>query len=128
MGALTITLNSPVSGTVPTLGTPPTLFKYQGDVRIVLETGVVIASPSSVYNTRIIYRKGDGTTGYWDATIINATQLYYDLTALDLDTVGEWALQAYYEDYSSPNNRYQFGQMAFLKVDTAVYYVSPLAP
>jgi len=63
----------------------------QGNVTITNDTGVTLAGATI---TRIIYRKPNGTTGYWNATP-SGTTLTYALQSGDIDIAGNWRLQAY---------------------------------
>ena len=56
------------------------------------DTGTDISTASV---SRIYYKKPDGTTGYWAATISGTTDLVYDIPDTDLDTEGTWTFYAY---------------------------------
>lgn len=45
---------------------------------------------------QIKYRKPDGSTGHWDATV-SGTALEYDLKSGDIDQIGEWQFQTYWQ-------------------------------
>ena len=52
----------------------------------------------SAYATkRVLYKKPDGSTGYWSAGINSADSTIMEITlgSSDLDTNGTWRLQAY---------------------------------
>lgn len=51
---------------------------------------------SSQTTLTIKYRKPDGTTGAWDASLNGTTNVQYTTTAAgDLDVPGDWTFQAY---------------------------------
>lgn len=69
------------------------VFQTQGYLTIKLNTGIDI-SASTV--NRILYKKPDGTSGYWTASSIeNNTTLVYNLINTDLDQTGVWTFQAF---------------------------------
>lgn len=71
---------------------------FVGDtIRINLNTGIDISGYSTLC---IKYKKPDGTTGAWPATIdpSNSNKMYYDCETEDIDQSGEWAIQASVEE------------------------------
>ena len=69
------------------------IFQAQGYLTLKLDTNLNIATASV---TRILYRKPDGTTGFWEAdSIENNKILVYDMTDADLDQPGVWTFQAF---------------------------------
>ena len=60
--------------------------------RITLDTGIDVYGYSTL---QIRYRKPDGTTVCWDATLCAANDecLYYDVQLYELDKEGEWLVQ-----------------------------------
>jgi len=74
------------------------IFIHQRIAPIVLDTGVSLASAT---NQKIKYRKPNGVTGFWSATIVGTT-LTYTVTGTDVDIIGNWRLQAYYEISGQP--------------------------
>lgn len=47
---------------------------------------------------RVVYKKPDGVTGYWTATLhVDTEKIYYDTQAGDLDLGGKWQFQSYIE-------------------------------
>jgi hypothetical protein len=70
------------------------VFKNQGYFVLTLNTGINISTATV---TRINYKKPNGVTGYFEATISETTKLIYQLTNDDLDIAGLWQLQAYVE-------------------------------
>ena len=54
---------------------------------------------SDTATKRIYYKKPDGTTGYWTATLSGTHILYYNATSadgiFDIDQAGVWKLKAY---------------------------------
>jgi hypothetical protein len=63
-------------------------------IRIKLETDVTLTGMTC----RIKYKKPDGTTGYFSATIdpSDASKMYYDAPATDTNYIGWWIFWAYY--------------------------------
>jgi hypothetical protein len=63
-------------------------------VKITLDCNLDV---SAYTNLDIKYRKPDGTTGVWDATIdpTDNAKIYYQCDNDDLDIDGEWKVQAY---------------------------------
>lgn len=69
------------------------VFKKQNLLRIELQTYDEDLASASV--KRILYKKPDGTKGYWEASI-DGTKLYYDLTInYEVDQIDTWEFQAY---------------------------------
>lgn len=71
---------------------------FVGDtIRININTGIDISGYSILC---IKYRKPDGTTGAWTATIdpTDSTRMYYDCDTEDIDIAGEWVIQASVEE------------------------------
>ena len=67
---------------------------YKGDVgtRIKLDTGQNLSAATTL---RIVYEKPNGERGYWTASAIETTKLYYDTQAGNLDVDGDWTIQAF---------------------------------
>lgn len=67
---------------------------FVGDtIRIYLNTSIDLTTYSTY---KIKYKKPDGTTDEWTATLDsgNTKRIYYDTTISDLDLAGTWTLQA----------------------------------
>lgn len=58
---------------------------------ITLETTFTLAGASVA---QILYRKPNGQTGAWNASI-SGNNLTYNISSTDVDIVGNWRLQAY---------------------------------
>jgi hypothetical protein len=68
---------------------------FVGDnIDIVVYTGITLTGATTLL---IKYRKPDGSTGAWTATIVGGapTYMHYVTQAGDLDQNGIWQLQAY---------------------------------
>ncbi len=70
------------------------VFKIQSLLSITLETNYNALASASV--TRILYKKPNGTTGYWTATV-SGTKLIYNVQNGDIDINGTWKFQSYIE-------------------------------
>jgi len=69
------------------------IFKSQTLLTVKLETGLTITSATV---KKILYRKPDGTTGFWTATADGTTKLAYEVNlATDIDQAGIWKLQTF---------------------------------
>ena len=69
------------------------IFQAQGYLTLKLETNLNISTASAI---KILYKKPDGTRGFWVAdSIENNTIIVYDLTNADLDQAGVWTFQAF---------------------------------
>ena len=69
------------------------VFQNQGLLAIKLDTGTNVSAASV---KRILYKKPDGTTGYWTASSVeNNTILVYNFIDTDLDQTGVWTFQAF---------------------------------
>lgn len=70
------------------------IFINQTKLRIRLILGVDVTGASTIH---IQYRKPDGVTGAWDASIESATDgiMYYDIQSGDLDEAGIWTFWGY---------------------------------
>lgn len=71
---------------------------FVGDtVRIVLDTDMDISGYGTM---KIVYRKPNGFTGVWTASLYPGTtdSMLYEATETDLDIPGTWAVQAYIAD------------------------------
>ena len=68
---------------------------YLGDygIELVLDTNTDLSEAS---NTRIYYRKPDGTEGYWAADV-SGENLVYTLQSADIAQIGVWRLHSYAE-------------------------------
>lgn len=99
------------------LVTTNALFVYEGDI-LSLDTGDSLISAA---NTKIFYRRPDGTSGAWTA-VKNGTKLEYRLALADINQSGEWNFQAYYEIPGSSTNFPIFGEIVSLPVASALYY------
>ena len=67
------------------------LFNKQTLITITLDCGTTVTGASTA---RILYKKPNGTTGYWTAT--PSTQyLIYSVLNGDIDQSGVWEFQAY---------------------------------
>lgn len=70
------------------------LFNTQSLFTIIMETGRDDLATATV--TRILYKKPGGTTGYWEASV-QGENLIYSVENGDIDIVGQWTFQAYFE-------------------------------
>lgn len=68
------------------------IFKDDEGTEILLDTGQNITAATT---KQIKYKKPDGTTGAWVATVVSNTQLRYIAITGDFDIIGEYLLQAY---------------------------------
>lgn len=68
------------------------VFQNQGLLALKLDTGQDVSSASV---KRILYRKPDGSSGYWTATQEGTSVLVYNLLNTDLDQIGVWTFQAF---------------------------------
>lgn len=68
------------------------IFVNQGYYLLTLETGIDISTAST---KEILYKKPNGTTGAWTATLEGTTQVKYQMDNDDLDMAGSWTFQAY---------------------------------
>jgi len=69
------------------------VFQNQGLLTIKLDTGTNVSAASV---RRILYKKPDGTTGYWTASSVeNNTILVYNFIDTDLDQTGVSTFQAF---------------------------------
>lgn len=64
-------------------------------LRITLNTFLDDLASATV--KKISYRKPDGTTGQWDASILDTTKLSYKITAGVIDKLGIWIFETYVE-------------------------------
>jgi hypothetical protein len=69
------------------------IYKGQTLAPIELDTGYDLATAT---NQKILFRRPDKTTGAWVATI-TGTKLRYQLQAGDINAVGYWTVQSYFE-------------------------------
>jgi hypothetical protein len=60
--------------------------------KIILDVGENISTATTL---RIYYRKPHGTSGYWEADLESARQMFYILAASDIDEIGVWRVQPY---------------------------------
>jgi len=67
------------------------LYVDEVGILIELETG---ADLTDVTSQEILYKKPDGTSSSWSASIVDST-LQYTTVADDLDQDGDWILQAH---------------------------------
>lgn len=65
------------------------IYKNQAYITIELETGVDLTSASAEV---ILYKKPNGNTGEWTATV-SGTKLTYEFAEGDLNQAGTWRLQ-----------------------------------
>lgn len=100
---------------------------FVGDtVLLMLDTGISLAG----YTTLLIkYRKPDGVTGVWEATVnaLDNNIMEYTTVEADLDTIGEWQLQAFAEGATFRGH----GRICELKVQEVLIVrddVTTLAP
>lgn len=70
------------------------IYLDQTALRLTLTAEVDI---TGAITTQIKYRKSDGTTGVWDATVETASDgtIYHDFTEGDLDVLGTWTAWTY---------------------------------
>lgn len=75
---------------------------YVGDTPLVKLD--CVSNITGATNTRIYYKKPDGTSSYWDANILNdpdtgyGRYLTYQITnsgIIELDQAGDWKFQSY---------------------------------
>jgi hypothetical protein len=66
---------------------------YNGtNITITLHANHNLSSPTT---TRIYYKKPNGETGFWTATMVGNDQLTYVTLDNDIDVPGVWVLQGY---------------------------------
>lgn len=70
------------------------IFKTQSLLTLKLDTGTNVTSATV---KQILFKKPDGTTGQWNATLEGTTVLTYAVGNNDLDQDGYWEFQAYVE-------------------------------
>lgn len=69
------------------------IFQNQGLLTLKLDTGQDV---SACTVKRILYKKPDGSSGYWAADSIESnTILVYNVANADLDQAGVWTFQAF---------------------------------
>jgi hypothetical protein len=68
------------------------VFKNDIGTEIILDTENNI-STGSIF--RIYYKKPDNTVDFWVGSLFETTKIKYTTLIDDLDTVGDWLLQAY---------------------------------
>lgn len=94
------------------------IFQAQGYITLKLETNLDVSSAS---DTRILYKKPDGSRGYWTAdSIENDTILVYDMTNEDLDQAGVWTFQA----FATLDGRNAYGEYVQKEIKPFVYDVT----
>jgi hypothetical protein len=69
------------------------VYKTQSLLTINLATGMDLSGASV---TRILYKKPNGTKGYWTATV-SSQNLQYVVSNGDIDQEGTWQFQSYIE-------------------------------
>jgi len=67
---------------------------FQNDIgtKVRLDAGTNISAATSL---KIKYKKPDGTTGLWTATLDGTNYAYYYTIMGDLDQTGRWEVQLY---------------------------------
>ena len=70
------------------------VFKNQSLLIIKIQTNYVLTGAEV---KRILYKKPDNTTGFWEASIEGTTILTRQMTNGDIDQAGAWTFQAYAE-------------------------------
>lgn len=70
------------------------VFKNQSLLIIKIQTNYTLTGATV---RRILYKKPDNTTGFWEATLEGTTILTRQLTNGDIDQSGAWTFQAYAE-------------------------------
>lgn len=70
------------------------VFKKQSFLTIRLETNYSDLGAATV--KRILFKRPDGTSGYWNATA-DGTELVYNLQNGDINKEGNWQFQSYIE-------------------------------
>ena len=93
-----------------------TYFKGQSNVRLKLETDITLTG----YTLLIKYRKPNGTTGSWTATIDpdDASKMYYDITSsATIDQEGTWTFWAHFTSGTTIG----IGEIATQKFNTEGY-------
>lgn len=67
---------------------------YVGDVGtvITLDVGEDVSTATTM---DIVYKKPDGTTGTWNATLSGTTKIQYTTVSGDIDESGKWYVHAY---------------------------------
>lgn len=68
------------------------VFQNQGLLALKLDTGQDVSSASV---RRILYKKPDGSSGYWTASLEGTTVLVYNMLNTDLDQYGVWTFQSF---------------------------------
>ena len=89
---------------------------FVGDIIIIsVETTIDLLDLS----LRILYRKPNGVSGYWDATKDPAddSKMFYITVATDFDIPGRWKLQA----YAFSSNQSGHGKVVELTVNNKLY-------
>ena len=69
---------------------------YVGDTPLVKLD--CVSDITGATDTRIYYKKPDGTAAYWDADILDNQYLTYQVTnsgIIELDQAGDWKFQSY---------------------------------
>ncbi len=69
---------------------------YKGDIgqQILLDAGQDISAASLL---QMKYKKPDGSTGTWAATLVGLDSAYHNTILGDLDQTGNWEIQLYIE-------------------------------
>lgn len=94
------------------------IFQNQGYLTIKLDTNLDISTSS---DTRILYKKPDGTRGFWEAdSIENNKIIVYDATNDDLDIPGVWTFQA----FATIDGRNAYGDYVQKEIKPYVYDVT----
>lgn len=94
------------------------IFQAQGYITLKLDTNLDVSAASQTW---ILYKKPDGTKGYWVAdSIENNTVLVYDMTNADLDQPGVWTFQA----FATLDGRNAYGEYVQKEIKPYVYDVT----
>lgn len=67
---------------------------FKNDSLLTLTAETTYTGLASCSLTRIIYKKPDGQTGYWNGTV-SGTKIIYNTSPGDIDQAGDWEFQAY---------------------------------
>lgn len=94
------------------------IFQRQGYLTLKLDTNLDISAASATW---ILYKKPDGTRGYWESTSIeNNTIIVYEMTDADLDQAGVWTFQA----FVTLDGRNAYGEYVQKEIKPFIYDVT----
>jgi hypothetical protein len=70
------------------------IYENQSLLRLEMDTEVSLTGATVM---RILYKKPDGTQGFWPVTLTSGTKLLYNVQDGDIDQAGTWQFQSYVE-------------------------------